>query len=146
MPELVDREWDIDLNSIEDIYPATDVDIGRFSAAWEDVVSQDAILRTRSIVTRLLMLQVVLRENINWQTTVNLQEYLDHDNNLAFDYGTRLVRLGLVLDRDGAHYFLWTSHHSTHDGWSHFGMLDMFEGCYNFTITEQTLQREISCV
>ncbi|TGO62562.1 hypothetical protein BOTNAR_0112g00120 [Botryotinia narcissicola] len=149
MPQLVDR-------NIEDIYAhkpnnlqqvfrlSADVDIGRFSAAWEDVVSQNAILHARSIVTRSLILQVVLRKNIDWQAAVNLQEYLDHDSTVAFDYATRLVRIGLVLDQDGAHYFLWTSHHSTYDG--HFGMLDMLEECFNFKITERTLQREISCV
>ncbi|KAF5870150.1 putative hc-toxin synthetase protein [Botrytis fragariae] len=157
LAELVSREWDIDLNSIEDIYTATplqkglialttrnhktntlqqvfrlsaDVDIDRFIAAWENVVSQNAILRTRIIFTRSSILQVVLRENIDWQTAVSLQEYLNRDNGIAFDYGTRLVRLGLVPDRDGAHYFIWTNHHSTCDGWSHFGMLDMFGGCY----------------
>ncbi|THV55724.1 hypothetical protein BGAL_0004g00470 [Botrytis galanthina] len=156
---LVDREGDTDPNSIEDICPASplqkglialttrnhktntlqqvfrlssDIDIGCFVVAWENVASQNAILRTRITFTRSSILQVVLRENI--------------DLRVDFDYGTRLVRLGLVLDRDGAHYFIWTSHHSTYNGWCRFGMLDMLEGFYDFIITEQTLQRETSCV
>ncbi|TGO71415.1 hypothetical protein BELL_0579g00060 [Botrytis elliptica] len=32
----------------------------------------------------------MLRENIDWQTAVNLHEYLDRDNSAAFDYGTGL--------------------------------------------------------
>lgn len=92
LAELADREGDIDPNSIEDICPASplqkgliavttrnhktkilqqvfclssDIDIGRFVAAWENVVSQNAILRTRIIFIRSSILQVVLRENID---------------------------------------------------------------------------------
>ena len=159
--ERVSREWNLDIDIIEDVYPTTplqkalialttrkhrtntlqqvyhlaaNIDIDRFRGAWELVASQNPIFRTRVIFTKDLILQVVLREDIAWQTGTSLQDYLDRDNEDAFDYGTRLVRFGLLSDHNGANYFVWRAHHAVYDGWSHFRTLKLVKEAYNGSI------------
>lgn len=159
--ERISREWDLDFDVIEDVYATTplqkglialttrkhrtntlqqvyhlaaNIDINRFRDAWELVVSQNAILRTRVVFTKDLILQVLLREDIVWQTGTSLQDYLDLDNEDPFDYGTRLARFALISDQNGAHYFVWTAHHVVYDGWSHFQTLKLVKEAYNGSI------------
>lgn len=93
-------------------------------------MSQNQILHTQIIFTKALILQVVLREKISWQTAQSLQDYLDHDNKAAFDCGTRLVRFALLPDQYSTHYFIWTAHHVVYNGWSHIRTLRLIKEAY----------------
>ena len=161
LAERISREWDIDIDIIEDVYPATplqrslialttrnhktntlqkvyhlaaSIDVDRFRSAWELIVSRHSVLRTRVVFTNNLIMQVVLHEKLIWEHATNLQEYLDRDNEIAFGYGTKLERFALVPDRDGAHYFVWTAHHVTYDGWSDFRTLMQFKEAYEGSV------------
>lgn len=98
-----------------------DIDIQRFQAAWESVVQSTPILRTRVVQTESHgCLQAVVRSNIEWSTSTDLQSYLQEDKENTFYFGSSLSRLALIKEqsRDSdVIYFVWTCHHSIFDGW-----------------------------
>jgi amino acid adenylation domain-containing protein/thioester reductase-like protein len=132
--------------SIEDIYPCTplqeglmalsvqdigasfvadvafsvpaDLDLKRLEAAWNSVADANPIMRTRIILSDLHgMLQVVIRENIEWttrSTSVNAHNY-------RALLGRRLVHF-VVSPLEGnpeANYELAVfMHHAVYDGWT----------------------------
>src|SRR4051794_13518184 len=71
-----------------------DIDIRRLRSAWEYIVSQHDILRTRIVHVEATIgsLQVVLNESAHWQTATSLEAYLDQDKQLPMDYGEPLSR------------------------------------------------------
>ncbi|TVY17240.1 Nonribosomal peptide synthetase dtxS1, partial [Lachnellula arida] len=106
-----------------------DIDIVRFREAWEKVSDRASVLRTRIVdLPGQGLVQVVLREALQWQTFSSLHEYQNRENaekepredgvETAMGLGTPLSRLGIIHDEAGKRYFAWTQHHATYDGWS----------------------------
>lgn len=106
-----------------------DIDIVRFREAWGKVSDRASVLRTRIVdLPGQGLVQVVLREALQWQTFSSLDEYQNRENakneplqdgaETAMGLGTPLSRLGIIHDEAGKIYFVWTQHHATYDGWS----------------------------
>jgi amino acid adenylation domain-containing protein/non-ribosomal peptide synthase protein (TIGR01720 family) len=157
----------VDQTSIEDIYPCTSLqeglmalsvrhtgtyvaqhilqlpatlDLDRFRAAWTFAMKSVSILRTRVISdSSSRMLQVVLTENLEWRYGSNLDDYIQQDSSLPFEFGSPLVRFALVVNDEGDRYFTWTAHHAVYDAWSLSLMWRMVEQRYLGQQSAQTV-------
>lgn len=91
-----------------------------FCRAWEEIVRNTAILRTRIMqCSDVGPLQVVLNEGIQWTYTIGLNEYLGEDKKRPMEAGKPLARYAMVTDNTGTRrWFVWTLHHALYDGWS----------------------------
>lgn len=96
------------------------VSLGRLKAAWEKLVRNTPILRTRIVQHHELgMLQVVVSETIDWIHSSSLTEYLQNDRKEAMELGNSLARYALVKDdSNSCKWLVWTAHHTLYDGWS----------------------------
>jgi amino acid adenylation domain-containing protein/non-ribosomal peptide synthase protein (TIGR01720 family) len=149
----------VNLTSIEDAYPCTPLQEGllslsakrpgdymmqavlelssetqleAFREAWERVLLATAILRTRIVHHRQLgLLQVVLRDEIEWRWPDTLDLYLENDKETAMGLGGGLSRFALVgSETCTQRYFVWTVHHALYDGWSIRLVLDAVRNAY----------------
>ncbi|EDN07575.1 hypothetical protein HCAG_04085 [Histoplasma mississippiense (nom. inval.)] len=136
------EQCQIEPNDIEDVYPCTplqealivpqqapvyvlqkifklpeDLSVGHFKFAWQKTVKSNPILRTRIIPSSPCSLQVVIKEDIQWELRSSLKDYLKMGINASFTYGACLARYALIHDKSGL-YFVWTLHHSIYDGMS----------------------------
>ncbi|OCL04400.1 acetyl-CoA synthetase-like protein [Glonium stellatum] len=138
---------DLDPTFVEDIYPCTPLQEGlmalsskfsdayvaqrvlelldfstiyQFQAAWEAVVTQSPILRTRIIQTANHgLMQVVIKCSIEWASSSNLEDYLIRDRESPMGLGKPLARYAIINDaQTGKMHFAWTIHHALYDGWS----------------------------
>ncbi|KAF4537768.1 Nonribosomal peptide synthase Pes1 [Lasiodiplodia theobromae] len=103
------------------------IDITRFRSAWETVVAETPILRTRVVQAASggALLQVVVDEALEWKT------YSDVDNSeLDISYGRPLHQLALSHDCKTA---TWICHHALYDGWTLPQLLDRIEQAYRGT-------------
>lgn len=98
------------------------VSIEKFKNAWEQVVEATDILRTRIVYSQSSgCFQVVVRENINWETAPSVEEFLTADMESFVRYGGPLARYALIpQSNDGVEelYFVWVAHHAIYDGGS----------------------------
>jgi amino acid adenylation domain-containing protein len=100
---------------------SAEVDLARFKAAWARTVEVCANLRTRIIMENGTTLQVVVREEAEWEPDHHqgLRSSLDATKHITMQYGSRLCRYALAKDRSGGeHYFILIIHHAIFDGWS----------------------------
>ncbi|KAF2474324.1 amino acid adenylation [Lindgomyces ingoldianus] len=105
------------------------IDIQRFKNAWGQLVALHPILRTRIVLSKTSgAVQVVLKEDISWQSETGLPEYLARDKTVAIKYGSPLARY--ALDSEHRH-FIWTVHHALYDGHSANILMEQLEGLYN---------------
>ncbi|KKY16044.1 putative nonribosomal peptide synthase [Phaeomoniella chlamydospora] len=96
-----------------------DLDLPRFRAAWELIVQATPILRTRIVQNsdgRLL--QVVVKEEMQWIESDDLQQYLTRDCSTPMTTGQPLSRYSLVNNGSKPCWFVWTIHHALYDGTS----------------------------
>lgn len=145
---------------IEDIYPATPlqeglialsmtqpgsytacntyklpshIDVTRFMRAWSLSVQKCAILRTRFIFLDGHTAQVVIKDDVFWESDdgrdlISLRQHTPSDRLV---YGSRNCRYSLAQGVDGHMYFTWSMHHSIFDGWSGKLMIEQLEGFYH---------------
>ncbi|KAI6307030.1 NRPS [Pyricularia oryzae] len=109
-----------------------DTDVNRFKQAWSDVVAANDIFRTRIVhVAGHGSFSVVLDTPLEWTEVKTLDQYLvlDTAKEKKMDYGTRLVRFGLV-NNDGSPQFVWTIHHALYDGFSYGLTLEAVDQTY----------------
>ncbi|KAI6365764.1 hypothetical protein MCOR25_005253 [Pyricularia grisea] len=109
-----------------------DTDMKLFKQAWSDVVAATDIFRTRIVhVPGHGSFSVVLDTPLEWTEVKTLDEYLalDTANEKDMNYGTRLVRFGLV-GNDGSPQFVWTMHHALYDGFSYNLTLEAVDQAY----------------
>jgi amino acid adenylation domain-containing protein/non-ribosomal peptide synthase protein (TIGR01720 family) len=108
-------------------------DVTKFKAAWQQVVNEFDILRTRIVHTASMkFLQVVLKEQpLVWHTASHLQDISD-DSNMLPDYdGGLLTRYTIIQATDSdERYFAWSIHHALYDGWSMSLILQRVENIY----------------
>lgn len=110
--------------------------LGRFQAAWQQVAHINSILRTRIVHTVTHgTVQVVVRENIDWQTLTNsnIDDFLETDQKRSVAHGGLLARYSIVEDLESQQkstYFVWTIHHALYDGWSIRLILSQVEDMY----------------
>lgn len=163
--DALNEEYGLKSSAIEDAYPCTPLqegllslsalrpgtyimqgvlelspttDIVKFRKAWEDTVRSTPVLRTRIIRhedTRLV--QVVVKEELQWAEATDLDEYLAADAARAMDLGQALTRYAFIKDHKGmAKKFVWTVHHSVYDGWAQQLVLDAVSRAYRGVATE----------
>ncbi|KAH7122777.1 hypothetical protein B0J11DRAFT_608385 [Dendryphion nanum] len=105
-----------------------DLDIERFKSAWSQLVALHPILRTRIVLSNTGAVQVVVKENVKWQTETSLNDYLTKDKSEFVQYGSPLARY--ALDAEHRH-FIWTVHHALYDGHSAITLMEQLEALYN---------------
>jgi len=109
----------------------SEIDLGRFKAAWNKVVEHEDILRTRVVfIESSGFFQVVVRECIDWRTATNIQELINIDRELPAYNGATLSRYAIV-EEDEKPQFVWTAHHALYDGWCIPLLLAKVEACYH---------------
>ena len=99
------------------------VDLDRFKAAWQRVVDETDILRTRIVHTAAFgFLQVVAApEPIHWYQESVLAEAVTKGQALGLQGGGALTRYSVTEESDDGHdsrLFVWAIHHALYDGWS----------------------------
>ena len=93
--------------------------IDRFKDVWAAMAAAHPILRTRIINSKCgKSYQVVLAEDITWQTADSLDQYLELDRKVAITHRGPLTRLALTGQSTHERYFVWTAHHTVYDGYS----------------------------
>ncbi|KAA8900647.1 hypothetical protein FN846DRAFT_988776, partial [Sphaerosporella brunnea] len=97
--------------------PSTD--LGRLRNAWESVLVNNDILRTRIVnVTTHGSLQVVLKALDPWNSGNNLDQHLEEERSQTLAYGDALCRYGIFTNDSGESFFVLSVHHALYDGWS----------------------------
>ncbi|UKZ82421.1 NRPS [Trichoderma virens FT-333] len=96
------------------------VDIARFKSSWEHTVALHAILRTRIIMIKDTCVQLVVKDSVTWENldSGDLDEAVNATHSYTMTFGSPLSRYSIHESKSGDKYFLWTAHHSIHDGWS----------------------------
>ncbi|KAF5676899.1 hypothetical protein FHETE_1961 [Fusarium heterosporum] len=106
---------------VRQVYALSDsIDLSRFRSMWDVMVKQAPVMRTHILLgQRSGSLQVLSKKASTWQTHDSLDEYVADDQARAMTIGQPLMRFALIKEKsNGAHYFVWTAHHSVYDGWS----------------------------
>lgn len=142
------RQCSVDKATVEDIYPCTPLQeilmafsarsaesyvaqrvaeipnqetMDNLKAAWNIVVKESSILRTRVVEFKDHgFMQVVTSELPSWQASNStLEQFLEEDQRRPMTINMPLSRYSLVFD-DSTNkiYFVWTVHHAVYDGWS----------------------------
>jgi amino acid adenylation domain-containing protein/non-ribosomal peptide synthase protein (TIGR01720 family) len=111
--------------------PST-VDLDRFREAWDAVIEETPILRTRLALTDPAgLVQVVVRAKYTWQQGSELSDYLNADTGIPMSYGDFMARLTIIDNVDlNERYFIFTIHHAIYDGWSFPLILRRVEAAY----------------
>lgn len=109
-----------------------DLEIDRFKKAWETVVEDSAILRTRiATLYGCGSFQVVMKDRIAWKAGEDIKSYVADDMLHPFRYGFPLARFAIVDSKWDGRYFVWTIHHSLYDGWSYGLILNQVQQVYH---------------
>lgn len=110
----------------------TSVDEGRLMEAWCTAHQQCPILRTRVVETNLGTLQVVLREQLEWnRVETDLETFLQGDRKLHMTLGSRLSRLTVLHDPVKGTQLVWTVHHAIMDAWAIKALLSLVSDLYS---------------
>lgn len=154
--EQVARLCQVESSSVEDIYPCTPIqeglialssrqtgaytaknvyrlsglDLDLFKDAWQRVVAEENILRTRIVFVRPLgFLQVVVKDIIEWSDQTNLRAH----------EGGKLTEYSIVTQSATEASFLWTVHHAVYDGWSVALILNKVQAYYKGLKAEESV-------
>ncbi|KAG8525214.1 NRPS [Bacidia gigantensis] len=131
--------------SIEDIYPCTTlqegmlaqsltrpgsylmqnvyslpshIDLDRFRAAWDMIIQQEPIFRTRILQTSVGTLQAVMFNVVKWEEAEKFESYVARDKSSLIEHGQSMTRLALFHDDfSNTARFVLTIHHCLYDGW-----------------------------
>ncbi|KAH6603875.1 hypothetical protein Trco_007321 [Trichoderma cornu-damae] len=96
---------------------SSEVDLRAFKNAWEKALQASPILRTRIMQHGSRLLQVVVKESVDWLHSDRLDTYLEKDKAAAMHLGQPLMRLAIVdPPLDDQKYLVWTLHHALYDG------------------------------
>jgi len=107
------------------------LDVERFKGAWEKLIAEEPIFRTRiATLPNLGAVQVVTRDKPDWHNKMTLGEFIDYDSSTPFTYGSPLTRYALVTDSAHALHFVWSGHHAISDGWSRPAMFEAIKNIY----------------
>lgn len=141
-----DRDLSINPEQIEDIYPCTPIqeglialtaktpgayvsrrlwqltptiDLHQFRAAWERVWIHNPILRTRIVQTPLGIFQVVLRDEIPWETVdVTASSQAERAMKKISPPHGRLIQFTVCRESNQRAHFALEIHHALFDAWS----------------------------
>ncbi|KAJ6051217.1 hypothetical protein N7499_010580 [Penicillium canescens] len=109
------------------------IDLDRYRSAWQAVVDELGIMRTRLVqMDHHGTYQVIIKPEhspIVWKYGESLEAYLGEDKKLSFGYGTPLYRFGIV-HQGSKTYSVSSAHHSILDRWSISLMMDRLSSHY----------------
>jgi amino acid adenylation domain-containing protein len=109
-----------------------DIDLPRFKEAWKAVAATEATLRTRIIYSEEHgFLQVVLHEELEWQSVADLRDITEATRRLPARNGARLTTFTIAGEDTATPHFVWTAHHSVYDGWSWTALFRKVEAHYH---------------
>ncbi|KAL4931018.1 nonribosomal peptide synthetase fmqA [Aspergillus undulatus] len=91
------------------------IDSGRLKDAWDTIISCSPVLRTRIIQCDGQALQVVVKGDVEWNHTDNLEIYVDQNIETGFRLGEPLIRLA-IAETGSLRHFVLTIHHALYDG------------------------------
>ena len=93
------------------------VDIGVFRRAWEEVVHENAILRTRIVPSGMQVVFHPAVVTLRWDSPASddLDAYVREICSEPMGFGSSLTRQAIL---ENPKRFIWTAHHSVYDGWS----------------------------
>ncbi|KAJ5726010.1 nonribosomal peptide synthase [Penicillium malachiteum] len=95
------------------------IDMERLLGSWKRVAQSHEILRTRFIENDdLHILQTIVKEPPECQTSQSLSEYLASDTAKPMIFGQPLFRWALVHEGGQNSHFVLSAHHSCYDAWS----------------------------
>ncbi|KAL3261959.1 hypothetical protein ABHI18_003269 [Aspergillus niger] len=111
---------------------AEGADLDKFKAAWQKVVNEMDILRTRVVHTESAnFVQAVLTDvPILWETATDLDDLANDTIDLAKNNGGLLTGYAIV-ESGHSRSFVWTIHHALYDGWSVSQILQRVEEIYS---------------
>ncbi|KZL66298.1 non-ribosomal peptide synthetase [Colletotrichum tofieldiae] len=109
---------------------SADIRMADFHRAWGQVVQAHPILRTRIVSVGSTMLQAVTTRNLSWETSIDLDHYIENDDERKVELGIPLSRYAIVPYYD-RFIFVWTLHHCVYDGWSLPHLLGDFAKAYS---------------
>ncbi|KAK4184411.1 non-ribosomal peptide synthetase [Podospora australis] len=92
-----------------------DINLDRFKQAWQVVLNETDILRTRIVHTTTagFMQVVTTAKPIEWDSATSLEDAVKAGMALGSQNGGLLTQYAIV---DG--HFVWAIHHALYDGWS----------------------------
>jgi amino acid adenylation domain-containing protein len=94
-----------------------DIDLNQFMTAWETVYQTIDILRTRIVSYEGQLLQVVIKDFVEWHCFENLDQYWAHDSQVSMGFGNSLMRFGIIRPKEASTpVFTVTGHHALYDG------------------------------
>ncbi|RDW58724.1 hypothetical protein BP6252_13200 [Coleophoma cylindrospora] len=101
------------------------LDLPKFKHAWEAVVKQTPILRTRFVETSIGLFQLVLRESpVSFKEGINCYSFLIQDHQLPLILHSETFRVA-IIDSGNERWFIFTAHLSICDSSS---LQHIFEG------------------
>ena len=109
------------------------INLEKFCTAWDQLLEETSILRTRIIdLPGKGLAQVETRHRRSWQFAHDLEDYIHEDEGRTMGLGTSLSWHGLVRPQEGQGqiYFVWTIHHALYDGWSFPRLIAAAESIY----------------
>ncbi|KAK1704025.1 hypothetical protein BDP67DRAFT_624154 [Colletotrichum lupini] len=109
---------------------STDIRMADFHQAWEQVVQAHPILRTRIVSVGSNMYQAITTRSLSWDTSIDLDHYIAHDDSREVEFGAPLSRYAIIPYYD-RFFFVWTLHHCIYDGWSLPLLLSDLSKAYN---------------
>ncbi|KAL5357022.1 hypothetical protein BJX96DRAFT_135429 [Aspergillus floccosus] len=118
------------------------VDLERFMAAWQTLVNELDILRTRIVHTDSLnFLQAVLKEDlISWRIFATFDDLTGENFEQSNYAGGPLTGYAIVKDSvSSATFFVWTVHHALYDGWMLPAIFRRVEEIYFGMSTDNTM-------
>lgn len=111
-----------------------DVDVSRFTEAWDHAVEMSPILRTRFVQLpgrEICQVVVAKHDQDDWLSGDDIDAYIQEDRRRTMGLGEPLSRTGLVrAGKSGKIFFIWTIHHALYDGWSLTLLFDMVMSHY----------------
>ncbi|GLA80039.1 nonribosomal peptide synthase [Aspergillus tubingensis] len=113
---------------------AEGADLEKFKAAWQKVVDEMDILRTRIVHTESanFVQAVVTDAPISWEMATELEDLTNDTIDLAKNNGGLLTGYAIV-ETGLSRSFVWTIHHALYDGWSVSQILQRVEEIYSGT-------------
>lgn len=111
----------------------SDVDLSKFRSACELVARHQQPMRTRIVHTHNAWLQVVIKEEIEWELTDSLDSIWEKHGRTSMGPGTELNRFAIVdCHQSGEIYFVWTANHAVFDAWSMTTLTHHLDSAYAF--------------
>ena len=119
----------------QNVFYLKSIDLKKFKEAWQKVVDEEQILRTRVVFTESLgFLQAVVNETLDWVFLKDQFSLANMEQVKPAYNGGNLTGYAMIKDGKNA-FFVWTIHHALYDGWSYDSILNKVQAYYQGSLT-----------